>query len=84
MIVRAWPSHGHVQELFFIFLPYIALFHNLFWIMFVFDDGLQAWLDMLPLTITTAFLSEDAPGLGAHELLRRLPLQTKVAIFGSM
>lgn len=36
-----------LQELFFIFLPYIALFHNLFWVMFVFDDGLQAWMDPL-------------------------------------
>jgi hypothetical protein len=57
--------------LFFIFLPYIALFHNLFWVMFVFDDGLQAWMD--PLGV-----------YGAHDRLRAQPLQAKIAIFSTM
>ena len=28
-------------------LPYIAIFHNLFWVMFVYDDGIQSWLDLV-------------------------------------
>lgn len=49
-------------------LPYLTLFHNVFWVLFVFDDGLQAWVD--PFGIEAA-----------HDRLRAQPLQTKVAIF---
>ena len=71
MVYNCRVTNIYLQEWLFSFLPYVALFHNLFWILFVFDDGLQTWMDYFGI-------------YSAHIRLRVQPLQAKIAIFTAM